>query len=119
MSPPLDLQSLVAVAAVSALFTLASGIVYRRDPARRRWLIAGLALVLVAAPWWTAAGLWTLPVGLSGDGPSPLGAPVPFLAAIQKKNGQKKNEPGLRPAIENGQAASRSPSEEKPTAAIN
>ena len=49
----------------------------------------------------------------------PLGAPVPFLAAIQKKNGQKKNEPGLRPAIENGQAASRSPSEEKPTAAIN
>lgn len=79
MSPPLDLQSLVAVAAVSALFTLASGIVYRRDPARRRWLIAGLALVLVAAPWWTAAGLWTLPVGLSGDGPSPLGAPVPWI----------------------------------------
>lgn len=49
----------------------------------------------------------------------PLGAPVPFLAAIQKKNGQKKDEPGLRPAIENGQTASRSPSEEKSTAAIN
>lgn len=45
----------------------------------------------------------------------PVGELAPFLAVIEKK----KDKPGLRPSTENGQTASRSPREEKPTAAIN
>ena len=79
MAGPLEVRALLLLVAASALFTLLCPIIYRRDPARRKTFLAALAAVLLVAPWWSAAGLWTWPLGLRDPSLGLLGEPVPWL----------------------------------------
>jgi len=74
----LELHALAAIVAASLLFTALSGAIYRRDPSRRKVFLAALGLALLAAPWWTVAGLGTLPVGLPAAQRWSLAVPVPW-----------------------------------------
>lgn len=77
---PMDLRMLLLVVSASAVFTVLGPAIYRRDPARRRLFLAALAAVLLVAPWWSAAGLWTWPLGLPDPSLEILGRGVPWLA---------------------------------------
>jgi len=74
----LELHALAAVTAASLLFTALSGTIYRRDPSRRKLFLAALGLALLAAPWWTVAGLSTWPVALPDGERWSLAVPVPW-----------------------------------------
>jgi hypothetical protein len=77
METLLDLRTMLMLLVASLLLGTVGANVYRRDPDRRRLLLAVLAAVLAVAPWWAPLGLWTFPVGLPEPTQRLLGQPIP------------------------------------------
>lgn len=77
----IDLRAVAVLVSASICFTALSPAIYRRDPGRRKLFLVGLAAVLLVAPWWSAAGLWTWPVGVEKPA-GWLAQPLPRALAV-------------------------------------